>query len=890
MLNAHAPAWAPGPPAGGVDAGAVGAAGGGKPAPPALVVISAAAGKLAAKLASAPGGGAGGDDLPTPGSLATAVSDTLTFDDVFDHGSRRGSLAEALSGVEEETGDDEADASQDGAGRPSRPGSSCSAGSGAGGPRSTPVPIAAGAAPRAASPALPAGGGGAAAGAPCSAAEAAAVAAAQRDLLADAACVSAAAVTDASQPKLGPQDFEILRVVGQGAFGKVFQVRARSSGRVYAMKVMRKARILQRDHGDYVRAERDLLTAVVHPYIVTLRYSFQTPSKLYLVLDFINGGHLFFNLYRAGVFDEDVARLYAAEIVAALTYLHGRGIVHRDLKPENVLLDSDGHVRLTDFGLAKGDMDGDSRTNSFIGTMEYMAPEIVAGAGHGRGVDWWSAGILLYEMLAGQPPFRAKSRAALQQQILTSKPKYPKFLSSAALSLLKGLLVRDPAQRLGCGPGGAEEVRRHPFFKAISWERLEARQVESRFKPGVKCSLVRAAPAARGCGRCARARARPRRAPTPPPLPPPPAPQSVENFDKMWTEQRPVDSPCGTPTDPAAAGAFEGFTYVAPSFVHSHMAALAAAKAGAGAATAPPPPGAMSAEEVASLKQQLQAAKGVPPADALRQFLRASREARLRNCEDVGIYGSTLLTHYKHKLAEEELWLLHEQVGVALLECGRLAAALPLVKAVLLKFPDSIRARRLQGMYYEAQGQLGRAKQLYEEIMTTHPHNEVIPKQLATLHRSSGELPLAIEVLRTYLDHFQNDREAWEELADAYTEAGMYGQAAFCLEEVLTLGALSPCGLVRYADTLASLGGAAQLRTARAYYAKALALSGGRSARALYGLVAVANALPDKDAGPPGSAGQELPREAAAALVELYARDAPAKLPLVRAALARYLA
>jgi serine/threonine protein kinase len=204
----------------------------------------------------------------------------------------------------------------------------------------------------------------------------------------------------------------------------------------------------------------------VHPYIVTLRFSFQTPSKLYLVLDFVPGGHLFFSLYRHGVFDEAVARLYAAEIVLALDYLHSNGIVHRDLKPENVLLDADGHVRLTDFGLAKPDMGGPgARTNSFIGTMEYMAPEVVEGKGHGKEVDWWSAGILLYEMLAGVPPFRAKSRQALQQQITQGKVKWPKFLSPAALSLLKGLLARDPEKRLGAGPNGGAGIRAHAFFK-----------------------------------------------------------------------------------------------------------------------------------------------------------------------------------------------------------------------------------------------------------------------------------------------------------------------------------------------------------------------------------------------------------------------------------------
>lgn len=358
--------------------------------------------------------------------------------------------------------------------------------------------------------------------------------------------------------KVGPQDFEMLRVVGQGAFGKVFQVMHKATRTIYAMKVMRKERILQRDHSEYVRSERDLLTAVVHPYIVTLRFSFQSPTKLYLVLDFLNGGHLFFNLYRQGVFAEDVARLYTAEIVLAIAYLHSLGIVHRDLKPENVLLDSEGHVRLTDFGLAKGNMsDEGERTNSFIGTMEYMAPEIIEAKGHGKTVDWWSTGILMYEMLCGVPPFRAKSRQALQQQIATGKVKYPKFLSVDAQSLLKGLLTRDPAKRLGAGPHGSEAVKRHPWFKSINWAKLEARQIESKFKPTVTCNM------------------------------------DVGNFDKIWTDQPAVDSPCGTPTQ-ASLGKFEGFTYVAPCFLAGHggaafsAAAAAAAAAAVGAAVAAP--------------------------------------------------------------------------------------------------------------------------------------------------------------------------------------------------------------------------------------------------------------------------------------------------------------
>lgn len=264
---------------------------------------------------------------------------------------------------------------------------------------------------------------------------------------------AAASSASGGRKKLGPQDFEFLRVVGQGAFGKVFQVRKRDTGEVFAMKVMRKDRILERQHGDYVRAERDVLTAVVHPYVVTLRYSFQTRQKLYLVLDFINGGHLFFQLYRAGTFDEGLARLYTAELVLAVAHLHSLGFVHRDLKPENVLLDADGHVRVTDFGLAKGNVSDaeHQRTNSFIGTMEYMSPEVIAGRGHGKAVDWWSIGILLYEMLCGMPPYRAKSKGALQKMITASKLKLPsKFLRYIILFTFEFAIIATISQNRVC--------------------------------------------------------------------------------------------------------------------------------------------------------------------------------------------------------------------------------------------------------------------------------------------------------------------------------------------------------------------------------------------------------------------------------------------------------
>lgn len=206
-------------------------------------------------------------------------------------------------------------------------------------------------------------------------------------------------------------DFELLRVIGKGSFGKVFMVRKRSGrdmGAVYAMKALRKEVLLKRNQIEHTRSERAILEAMHHPFIVELRYAFQTRDKLYIITDFASGGELFFWLKRDRVFSQARARLYAAELVLAIEALHALDIVYRDLKPENILLDADGHIRLTDFGLSKMDVRGsgpDGGTQTFCGTPEYLAPEILENAGHGKAVDWWSLGTLLYEMMAGLPPF-----------------------------------------------------------------------------------------------------------------------------------------------------------------------------------------------------------------------------------------------------------------------------------------------------------------------------------------------------------------------------------------------------------------------------------------------------------------------------------------------------
>lgn len=333
--------------------------------------------------------------------------------------------------------------------------------------------------------------------------------------------------------KVGIEDFEVMRVVGKGAFGKVYQVRKRDTLEIYAMKVVRKDKIVEKNHAEYMKAERDILTKIDHPFVVQLRYSFQTKYRLYLVLDFVNGGHLFFQLYHHGLFREDLARVYAAEIVSAVSHLHANGIMHRDLKPENILLDVDGHALLTDFGLAK-EFDENARSNSLCGTVEYMSPEIILGKGHDKAADWWSVGILLFEMLTGQPPFHGGNREKVQKKIVKDKLKLPAYLTSEAHCLLKGLLQKDPSKRLGNGLTGSDEIKQHKWFKPINWKKLDAREIQPSFRPQVSGN------------------------------------QCIANFDKCWTDMPLLDSPASSPN--AASNLFQGFTYVKPaaSFLRRH--------------------------------------------------------------------------------------------------------------------------------------------------------------------------------------------------------------------------------------------------------------------------------------------------------------------------------
>merc|ERR1712137_790608 len=325
--------------------------------------------------------------------------------------------------------------------------------------------------------------------------------------------------------KVSKDDFELLKVIGKGSFGKVMQVKKKDDGQIYAMKVLRKEAIVARKQVDHTRAEKAILQKIEHPFIVKLNYAFQTEDKLYMVLDFVNGGELFFHLKKEGKFSEERVRLYSAEIALALHHLHSRDIVYRDLKPENILIDSDGHICITDFGLSK-EISSDEVTHTFCGTPEYLAPEVLKGQGHGCPVDWWSLGTLIYEMLTGLPPFYSQNINIMYQKILNGELRFPDSMSPDACSLLEGFLTRDPAKRYGTD---FNVIKGHPFYAGLDWDKLERKEIEPPFKPEVYGK------------------------------------EDTDQIDPMFTSEAAVDSLVETSALTGEEAQFDGFTYVGES-------------------------------------------------------------------------------------------------------------------------------------------------------------------------------------------------------------------------------------------------------------------------------------------------------------------------------------
>ncbi|KAI9243571.1 kinase-like protein [Phascolomyces articulosus] len=281
--------------------------------------------------------------------------------------------------------------------------------------------------------------------------------------------------------------FTLLRSVGKGAFGKVRVVQHKGSKRLFALKYINKAKCIRMRAVENIISERRLLEFIHHDFVVNLRYAFQDDENLFMVIDLMLGGDLRFHLDRMGPFPEDYVRFYAAEVALALRYLHRKHIVHRDLKPDNILLNEHGHAHLTDFNIAVR-YSSEKPLTSIAGSMAYMAPEILMKRGYAASVDWWSLGVVCYELLVGKRPFRAKSNEALQHAIMHDPVEFPDDinLSTESMDFVRGLMTRDITQRLGFGPNGFKRLQAHAWFKAYDWNLLESKQASPPFIPDDK--------------------------------------------------------------------------------------------------------------------------------------------------------------------------------------------------------------------------------------------------------------------------------------------------------------------------------------------------------------------------------------------------------------------
>ncbi|KAK6509860.1 hypothetical protein TWF481_004589 [Arthrobotrys musiformis] len=333
----------------------------------------------------------------------------------------------------------------------------------------------------------------------------------------------------------GPSDFQILRLIGRGTFGQVYQVRKKDTNRIYAMKVLSKKVIVQKKEVAHTIGERNILVRTAttdSPFIVGLKFSFQTPTDLFLVTDYMSGGELFWHLQQEGRFSEERAKFYIAELILALEHLHNHDIVYRDLKPENILLDANGHIALCDFGLSKSNLSKNETTNTFCGTTEYLAPEVLLDEqGYTKMVDFWSLGVLVFEMCCGWSPFFAEDTQQMYKNIAFGKVRFPKdALSLEGRNFVKGLLNRNPKHRLGALRDAAE-LKEHPFFADVDWEALKQKKSIPPFKPTLKSET------------------------------------DTQNFDTEFTNA-PIpgsvrnDIVASTPLSPGMQNAFRGFTFV----------------------------------------------------------------------------------------------------------------------------------------------------------------------------------------------------------------------------------------------------------------------------------------------------------------------------------------
>jgi len=305
-------------------------------------------------------------------------------------------------------------------------------------------------------------------------------------MAADPMATNMTSAQDLRGKKLTISDFELGKTLGTGSFGRVrFATYTKGSKDVdyYALKILKKSPIIRLKQVDHISSEKEILLSLSHPFIVNLFGCFHDPRYLYLVLEYVVGGEFFTHLRKAGRFENDTARFYAAMITTIFEYCHSKNIIYRDLKPENVLLGRDGYLKLTDFGFAKVI---EYRTYTLCGTPEYIAPEVLLNKGHGKPVDWWTLGILVYEMIVGYPPFVDEDPMGIYQKILSGKIVFPKFFDKNGKVLVKKLLTADLGKRYGNLKNGVDDIKKAKWFQGLDWDQLLRREIAAPYKPNVK--------------------------------------------------------------------------------------------------------------------------------------------------------------------------------------------------------------------------------------------------------------------------------------------------------------------------------------------------------------------------------------------------------------------
>ena len=270
--------------------------------------------------------------------------------------------------------------------------------------------------------------------------------------------------------KLKVSDFQKLKLLGKGSFGEVYLVKFKKNNKIYAMKILDKNDIIEKHQEEHTKIERDLLTRINCPFIVNIKFAFQDKDNLYIITEFMQGGELFFHLHKEKRFKDEKAKFYIIEIILAIEYLHKNKMLYRDLKPENVLIDTNGHIKLTDFGLSKIIQKPKEKAYTICGTPQYLAPEVLSDKGYDCTVDWWSLGCVLYELLVGRSPFRILLGDSLNEDFYKKKILIPDYVSDEAQDLITKLLIINPLKRLGYGEDGANKIKQHPYFKGINWD------------------------------------------------------------------------------------------------------------------------------------------------------------------------------------------------------------------------------------------------------------------------------------------------------------------------------------------------------------------------------------------------------------------------------------